>query len=190
MGHQWRESPIIDATGDIDGIHFSITSRSLHPFGEILHTHKSISPYWCSMWVRHLADMPDFQVVIDSKAHLLGRRQGEQCRAYRSHQLYVQLVFNVERMGCVTWVGASLGGRHVSHHFSTQTYKLLPDTQFGCRPKRTTEQALLVLANTVDQAWLKDKVVTLVAFDPKGPFNGVKKLTLDARDKRDAYLHY
>jgi hypothetical protein len=38
-------------------------------------------------------------------------------------------------------------------------------------------------ANAIDQAWLKDKVVTLVAFDLKGAFNGVNKLTLDARLK-------
>jgi hypothetical protein len=41
----------------------------------------------------------------------------------------------------------------------------------------------LVLANAIDQAWLKDKVVTLVAFDLKGAFNGVNKSTLDARLK-------
>jgi hypothetical protein len=63
--------------------------------------------------------------------------------------------------------------------YYTETYGLLPDIQFGSRPGRTTEQVLLVLANAIGQAWLKDKVVTLVAFDPKGAFNGVNKLTLD-----------
>jgi hypothetical protein len=60
---------------------------------------------------------------------------------------------------------------------------LFPDTQFGDRPGRTTEQALLVLANAIDRAWLKDKVVTLVAFDLKGAFNGVNKMTLGSRLK-------
>jgi endonuclease/exonuclease/phosphatase (EEP) superfamily protein YafD len=59
--------------------------------------------------------------------------------------------------------------------------KLLPDTQFGGRPGRTTEQALLVLANAIDQAWLRGRVVTLIAFDLKGAFNGVKPTTLEAR---------
>jgi hypothetical protein len=67
--------------------------------------------------------------------------------------------------------------------YYAETYGLLPDTQFGGRPGRTTEQALLVLANAIDQAWLKDKVVTLVVFDLKGAFNGVNKSTLDARLK-------
>jgi hypothetical protein len=48
-------------------------------------------------------------------------------------------------------------------------------------PGRPTEQALLVLACAIDQAWLKDKVVILVAFDLKGAFNGVNKMSLDTR---------
>lgn len=58
---------------------------------------------------------------------------------------------------------------------------LLPDTQFGGRPGRTTEQALLVLSNAIDRAWNQHKVVTLIAFDLKGAFNGVNKVSLDAR---------
>jgi hypothetical protein len=58
---------------------------------------------------------------------------------------------------------------------------LLPDTQFGGRPGRATEQALLVLSNAVDRAWYKHKVVTLIAFDLKGAFNGVNNVSLDAR---------
>jgi hypothetical protein len=58
--------------------------------------------------------------------------------------------------------------RRLSYY--VETHGLFPDTQFGDRPGRTTEQALLVLANAIDRAWLKDKVVTLVAFDLKGAF--------------------
>jgi ribonuclease HI len=60
-----------------------------------------------------------------------------------------------------------------------EKHGLLPDTQFGGRPGRTTEQALLVLSNAIDQAWYKHKVVTLVSFDLKGAFNGVNKTSLD-----------
>jgi ribonuclease HI len=67
--------------------------------------------------------------------------------------------------------------------FYAETYGLLPETQFGGRVGRTTEQALLVLVNAIDRAWLRSKVVTLVAFDLKGAFNGVNKITLDARLK-------
>lgn len=71
--------------------------------------------------------------------------------------------------------------------YYAEKYGLLPNTQFGGRPGRTTEQALLVLANAIDQAWLKGKVVTLVAFDLKGAFNGVNSMTLDARLKEKRY---
>jgi hypothetical protein len=36
-----------------------------------------------------------------------------------------------------------------------EKHSLLPDTQFGGRPGRTTEQALLVLSNAIDWAWYK-----------------------------------
>lgn len=65
--------------------------------------------------------------------------------------------------------------------YFAEQYGLLPDTQFGGRPGLTTEQALLVLANAVDRAWLGQRIVTLVAFDRKGAFNGVNNTSLDAR---------
>src|ERR1700677_1035559 len=40
-----------------------------------------------------------------------------------------------------------------------EKHKLIPDTQFGGRAGRTTEQALLILANAVDRAWTKSKMV-------------------------------
>ena len=62
-----------------------------------------------------------------------------------------------------------------------ETYDLLPNTQFGGRPGRNTEQALPVLANSIDQAWLGEKVVGLIAFDLKGTFNRFYSSILDAR---------
>ena len=41
--------------------------------------------------------------------------------------------------------------RRLSYY--AEHYELLPDTQFGGRPGRTTEQALLLLANAIDRAW-------------------------------------
>lgn len=58
--------------------------------------------------------------------------------------------------------------------YLAEKYGLLPDTQFGGRPGRTTEQALLVLSNAIDRAWYKHRVVTLVLFDLKGAFNRVQ----------------
>ncbi|KAJ5340336.1 hypothetical protein N7541_009460 [Penicillium brevicompactum] len=63
--------------------------------------------------------------------------------------------------------------------YLAEKHGLLPDTQFGGRPGRTTKQALLVLANAIDRAWYKHKVVTLVSFDLKGAFNGVQQASLD-----------
>ncbi|EED16651.1 zinc knuckle domain protein [Talaromyces stipitatus ATCC 10500] len=64
--------------------------------------------------------------------------------------------------------------------FWAESYKLLPDTQFRGRPGRNTEQALLTLANAIDRAWLRSKVITLVAFNLTGAFNGVNNSSLDA----------
>ena len=52
--------------------------------------------------------------------------------------------------------------------YYAEKYRLLPDTQFGGRPGRSTEQALLILANSIDRALRKHKVLTLLAFDIKG----------------------
>lgn len=64
--------------------------------------------------------------------------------------------------------------------YLAENHGLLPDTQFGGQPGRKTEQALLVLPNAIDRAWYKHKLITLVAFDLKGAFNGVNKVSLDA----------
>ncbi|ODM17236.1 hypothetical protein SI65_06911 [Aspergillus cristatus] len=65
--------------------------------------------------------------------------------------------------------------------YLAEKHGLLPNTQFGGRPGRTTEQALLVLSNAIDQAWYKHGVMTLITFNLKGAFNGVNKISLDAR---------
>ena len=69
--------------------------------------------------------------------------------------------------------------RRLSYY--AEKYKLLPDTQFGGRPGRSTEQALLILANAIDVALRKHRVLTLVSFDLKGAFNRVNKYPLNAR---------
>lgn len=67
--------------------------------------------------------------------------------------------------------------------YLAETHNLLPDTQFGGRPGRTTEQALLILSNAIDRAWYKHNVVTLIAFDLKGAFNGFSSTSLETRLK-------
>ncbi len=63
--------------------------------------------------------------------------------------------------------------------YYAERYNLLLDTQFGGRLGRTTEQALLILTEAIVKAWRKSKVVSLMAFDLKGAFNGVAKGVLD-----------
>jgi hypothetical protein len=52
--------------------------------------------------------------------------------------------------------------------------KLSP-TQFGARPRRSTEQALTILVEKIYDAWRRAKVLSLVTFDVQGAYNGVNK---------------
>ena len=63
--------------------------------------------------------------------------------------------------------------------YYAKKHNLLPATQFGARPGRSTEQALLILVNAIWKAWKEHKVVTLMVFDLKGAFNAVGKEVLD-----------
>jgi ribonuclease HI len=63
--------------------------------------------------------------------------------------------------------------------YYVENYNLLPNTQFGGRPGRSTEQALLILVDAIWKAWRQNKVVTLMALDIKGAFNGVNRLAMD-----------
>lgn len=56
------------------------------------------------------------------------------------------------------WLEAVIARRLFSF---AKYHGLLPDIQFEGRPGRTTEQALLVLANGIDQTWYRQRVVTL-----------------------------
>ena len=51
----------------------------------------------------------------------------------------------------------------------------LSPTQFGARPRRSTEQALTILVEKIYDAWRGAKVLSLVTFDVQGAYNGVNK---------------
>ena len=59
--------------------------------------------------------------------------------------------------------------------------KRLSATQFGARPRRSTEQALVILVDKTYEAWRKQKVLSLVTFDVQGAYNGVNKDVLRER---------
>jgi hypothetical protein len=54
-------------------------------------------------------------------------------------------------------------------------------TQFGARPRRSTEQALTILVEKIYDAWRATKVLSLVTFDVQGAYNGVNKEVLQQR---------
>ena len=56
-----------------------------------------------------------------------------------------------------------------------ETFGLLPTNHFGARKKRLTEQALILLQESIYKAWRAKKVLSLVSFDVKGVYNGVYK---------------
>lgn len=62
-----------------------------------------------------------------------------------------------------------------------ETWNLLPHTQFGARPRRSCEQALILLVEHIKDAWRKGNVLSLLSFDVKGAYNGVPKEVLLAK---------
>lgn len=62
-----------------------------------------------------------------------------------------------------------------------ETFNLLPNTQFGARPRRSCDQALLLLTEKIYEAWQQKKVLSLVSFDVKGAYNGVPRQVLTSR---------
>jgi retron-type reverse transcriptase len=57
--------------------------------------------------------------------------------------------------------------------YLTETYRLLLDHHYGGRPGRSTEDALMVLSESIHQAWKQKKVVSAVFLDVAGAFNNV-----------------
>lgn len=62
-----------------------------------------------------------------------------------------------------------------------ETYNLLPTGQFGARPRRSCEQALILLTEKIKEAWRQGKVLSLVSFDVKGAYNGVPREVMNNR---------
>jgi hypothetical protein len=59
--------------------------------------------------------------------------------------------------------------------YMVETFGLLPANHFGARKKRSTEQALILLQESIYKAWRAKKVLSLISFDVKGAYNGVYK---------------
>jgi hypothetical protein len=59
--------------------------------------------------------------------------------------------------------------------YVVETFGLLPANHFGARKKRSTEQALILLQESIYKAWRAKKVLSLISFDVKGAYNRVCK---------------
>ena len=67
-----------------------------------------------------------------------------------------------------------------------ETHKLLPKHHFGGRPGRTTEDAMLILSESIHQAWKEGNVYSAVLMDVAGAFNNVhhKRLIHNMRKRK------
>jgi hypothetical protein len=56
-----------------------------------------------------------------------------------------------------------------------EEYGLLPKNHFGARKRRSAPQALAILQERIYEAWRHRKVLSVISFDVKGAYNGVKR---------------
>ena len=63
----------------------------------------------------------------------------------------------------------------IADHLSyiCETFNLLPKHHFGGRPRRTTKDALLILSESIYQAWKEGNVFSAILMDVSGAFNNV-----------------
>ena len=57
--------------------------------------------------------------------------------------------------------------------YAAERYNLLPENHFGARRRRSAEQALILLQESIYKSWRGGYVFSLVSFDIKGAYNGV-----------------
>ena len=65
----------------------------------------------------------------------------------------------------------SIVAEHIS--YICETFNLLPSCHFGARPGRSTEDAMLILSESIYQAWKNKEVFSAVCMDVSGAFNNV-----------------
>ena len=57
--------------------------------------------------------------------------------------------------------------------YAAEKYNLLPENHFGARSRRSAEQALILLQESIYKSWRGGQVLSLISFDVKGAYNGV-----------------
>lgn len=58
--------------------------------------------------------------------------------------------------------------------YLTETHSLLSENHFGARKRHSCEQAMNVLMEKIYNTWRRSKVLTIITFDVKRAYNGVK----------------
>ena len=57
--------------------------------------------------------------------------------------------------------------------YAAEVHRLLPENHFGARRRRSAEQALILLQESIYKSWRSKRVLSLISFDIKGGYNGV-----------------
>ena len=57
--------------------------------------------------------------------------------------------------------------------YVAERYNLSPENHFGARVRRSAEQALILLQESIYKSWRGGQVLSLISFDVKGAYNGV-----------------
>ena len=78
----------------------------------------------------------------------------------------------------------SIMADHIS--YLCETFNLLPKHHFGGQPGRTTEDAMLILSESIHRAWKKGNVFSAIFMDVAGAFNNVhhKRLIHNMRKRK------
>ena len=74
--------------------------------------------------------------------------------------------------------------------YLTETYQLLPVQHFGGRPGRSTEDAILILSESIHKVWKEKMIYTAIDLDVAGAFNNVhhKRLAHNLKMRRIPHL--
>jgi len=84
---------------------------------------------------------------------------------------------------------SSIMADDISHYCETR--KVLPRSQFGGRPSRSTSDSLLLLTHTIKEAWRRGKVVSVLFLDVQGAFPSViKEVLIHSMRTRGVPLEY
>ena len=75
--------------------------------------------------------------------------------------------------------------------YAAEAHRLLPENHFGARRRRSAEQALTLLQESIYKSWRSRRMLSLISFDVKGDYNSVlaQRLIQRMRARRIPILH-